>query len=59
MMQQPQWVPQYHTEVNKGSIRMQTLQGHLNDMGRQGWRLQFIFEQAGNTIIIFERMVQA
>jgi hypothetical protein len=35
-MQQPQWLPQYYAEVNKGSIRMQSLTTHLNDMGRQG-----------------------
>jgi hypothetical protein len=53
------YIPQYHTEVNKGSIRMQTLTSHLNDMARQGWRLHSIFEQDKNTIIIFERMVPA
>lgn len=58
-MQQPQWIPQYYAEVNKGSIRMQTLTGHLNDMGRQGWRLHSIFEQDKNTVIVFERMVPA
>jgi hypothetical protein len=35
-MQQPQWIPQYYAEVNKGSIRMQTLTAHLNDMGPAG-----------------------
>lgn len=58
-MQQPQWIPQYYAEVNKGSIRMQTLTAHLNDMGRQGWRLHSIFEQDKNTVIVFERMVPA
>jgi hypothetical protein len=59
MTQQPQWVPQYHTEVNKGSVNMRSLTGHLNDMGRQGWRLHSIFEQDKNTVMVFERMVPA
>jgi hypothetical protein len=58
-MTQTPWIPQYYAEVNKGSIRMQTLTTHLNDMGRQGWRLHFIFEQDKNTIIVFERMAPA
>ena len=57
-MQQPQWIPQYYAEVNKGSIRMQTLTAHLNDMGRQGWRLHSIFEQDKNTVMAFERVLQ-
>jgi hypothetical protein len=56
-MTQPQWTPQYHAEVNKGSIRMQSLTSRLNDMARQGWRLHSIFEQDKNTVIVFERMV--
>jgi len=44
----------YMTEVNKGSIRMQTWQAHLNDMHRQGYRLAHVFEQDGNTVQVFE-----
>jgi hypothetical protein len=29
----------YTTEVNKGSVNMQWLTGHLTQMGQQGWRL--------------------
>jgi hypothetical protein len=54
---QQQWIPQYHAEVNKGSIRMQSLTSHLNEMARQGWRLHSIFEQDKNTVIVFERMM--
>jgi hypothetical protein len=49
---------EYDAEVNKGSIRMQTLTSHLNDMSRQGWRLHSIFEQDKNTVMIFERPVR-
>jgi hypothetical protein len=34
---------------------MRWLTGHLNDMGRQGWRLHLIFEQDKNTVMVFER----
>ena len=44
----------YVTEVNKGSIRMQTWASHLNDMYRDGYRLAHVLEQAGNTIMCFE-----
>ena len=55
--QQQPWYPQYQTEVNKGSVNMRSLTGHLNEMGRQGWRLHSIFEQDKNTVMVFERMV--
>ena len=44
----------YKTEVNKGSIRMQTWESHLNDMYRQGYRLSHVFEQDGNTVQVYE-----
>jgi hypothetical protein len=37
---------------------MRWLTGHLNDMGRQGWRLHSIFEQDKNTVMVFEGVVQ-
>ena len=59
-MEQPLgYVPQYHAEVNKGSVNMRFLTGRLNEMGQQGWRLHSIFEQDRNTIIVFERMIPA
>jgi hypothetical protein len=57
-IQQPQYTPQYVTEVNKGSVNMRSLTNHLNEMGQQGWRLHSIFEQDKNTVIVFERMMQ-
>ena len=50
---------EYTTEVNKGSVNMRSLTGHLNDMARQGWRLHSIFEQDKNTVMVFERAIQA
>lgn len=47
----PNW---YLTEVNKGSIRMQSLQSHLNAQRQRGYRLAHILEQSGNTVMIFE-----
>ena len=44
----------YLTEVNKGSIRMQTWQRHLNDMYARGYRLAHVFEQDGNTVQVYE-----
>lgn len=44
----------YVTEVNKGSIRMQTWQSHLNEMYASGYRLGHVFEQDGNTVQVFE-----
>jgi hypothetical protein len=44
----------FKTEVNRGSIRMQTWESHLNDMYRSGYRLSHVFEQDGNTVQVFE-----
>jgi len=43
----------YATEVNKGSINMGRWQAHLNDMYVQGFRLDQVFEQDGNTVQVF------
>ena len=43
------------TAVNKGSIRMQTWQSHLNEMYERGYRLAHVFEQEGNTVQVYER----
>lgn len=48
--------PQNHyvTEVNRGSIRMQTWQGQLNRRFQAGYRLAHVLEQDGNTVQVFE-----
>lgn len=45
----------YFTEVNRGSVNMSSLTKRLNEMADQGWRLHTAFEQAGNTVLIYER----
>ena len=52
-----QYVAEYSAEVNRDSINMSWLTGHLNNMRKKGWRLHTMFEQEGNTVIVFERMV--
>ena len=46
--------PYYDTSVNKGSVNMNSLAKYLNQRSENGWRLHSIFEQAGNTVMIFE-----
>jgi hypothetical protein len=43
----------YMTEVNKGSIRMGSWENHLNDMWGQGYKLEHVFEQDGNTVQVY------
>ena len=46
---------EYMTDVNKGSINMQSWSNKLNKLGAQGWRLAHVFEQDKNTVMVFER----
>ncbi len=45
----------FDAEVNKGSIHMGSFTGKLNRRWEDGWRLDKVFEQAGNTIMVWER----
>lgn len=45
----------YEAEVNKGSINMRSFTGVLNKRWNDGWRLDKVFEQDGNTIMLWER----
>jgi hypothetical protein len=47
--------PHYEAEVNKGSINMRYFTGTLNKRWNDGWRLDKLFEQDGNTIMVWER----
>jgi hypothetical protein len=49
----------YITEVNRGDLNMGSLERSLNDKHKDGYKLAHIFEQGGNTIMIFERVGQA
>lgn len=44
----------YVTEVNKGSANMLMLTGNLNQQYGKGYRLAHIYEQGGNTVMVFE-----
>jgi hypothetical protein len=50
---------EYQTEVNKGSINMRSWSSDLSKKGADGWRLAHVFEQSGNTVMVFERAVPA
>jgi hypothetical protein len=50
---------EYATEVNKGSINMRSWSNDLNKKGAEGWRLAHVFEQGGNTVMVFERAVSS
>lgn len=45
----------YEAEVNKGSISIKWFNDTLNKRWRAGWKLSHMFEQRGNTIIVWER----
>jgi hypothetical protein len=45
----------YDCQVNRDELSMAWLKDTMNDRWDDGWRLAQIFEQAGNTVIIWER----
>ena len=45
----------YDVEVNKGSLNVAALTVNLSRRWNDGWRLDQVFEQNGNTVLIFER----
>jgi hypothetical protein len=49
---------EYMTDVNKNSINMRHWANKLNQLGAQGWRLMHVFEQDGNTVMVYERQRQ-
>ena len=46
---------QYVTRVNRGGLDVERHTDFLNDAFRGGFRLHSIFEQNGNTVMVFER----
>lgn len=46
---------QYVTQVNKGRLNAESHTDYLNAAYGQGFRLHTIFEQDGNTVMVFER----
>lgn len=47
---------QYVTRVNKGGLDVERHSDYLNNAYRVGFRLHSIFEQNGNTVMVFERI---
>ena len=45
----------YDCEVNRGDLSMHWLKDTLNDRWSDGWKLGQVFEQGGNTVIVWER----
>lgn len=46
---------QYVTRVNTGRLDVERNTAFLNDVFRKGFRLHTMFEQSGNTVMVFER----
>jgi hypothetical protein len=46
---------QYVTRVNKGGLDVERHTDFLNRAWHSGFRLHSIFEQNGNTVMVFER----
>lgn len=45
----------YECEVNKGSFNVAAFERQLNERWDSGWQLSHIFEQAGNTVVVWAR----
>ncbi len=45
----------YQVEVNKRGLSVSALTTTLNQRWQNGWRLAHVFEQRGNTVLVFEK----
>ncbi len=45
----------YQVEVNKRGLSVTALTKALNERWANGWRLAHVFEQRGNTVLVFEK----
>ena len=45
----------YQVDVNKRGLSVAALTKTLNDRWANGWRLAHMFEQRGNTVLVFEK----
>jgi hypothetical protein len=45
----------YEAEVNRGDLNVDHFTRQLNNRWERGWRLARLFEQSGNTVIVWER----
>ena len=48
-------VQHYDVEVNKRGLSVKALTKTLNGRWDNGWRLAHLFEQRGNTVLVFEK----
>lgn len=48
--------PNFEAQVNKGKIRMEGLTNHLNARWANGYKLMHIYEQDGNTVVIWQKI---
>ena len=45
----------YEVEVNKGDLNAGSMSRKMNDRYSDGWKVAHIFEENGNTVIVWER----
>jgi hypothetical protein len=45
----------YDAEVNRGDLNVSSFARDLNKRYEDGWKLAHIFEQGGNTVVVWER----
>jgi len=48
--------PHYEIEVNKGSTNMGVFQKAANDRHDNGYNIAHVYEQDGNTVVVWERV---
>ena len=48
---------EYSTAVNKKSLNMTWFERTLNSKAVEAWRLAHVFEQDGNTVMVFDRPI--
>ena len=48
--------PSYEIEVNEGSVNVGRFEKVANDRAANGYRMAHVFEQARNTVVVWERV---
>ncbi len=48
--------PVYEIEVNEGSVNMKRFEKVANERAANGYRMAHVLSQAGNTIVVWERV---
>lgn len=47
--------PHYEIDVNKGSMRKQSFEAAANKRWANGYRIAHVYEQDGNTVVVWEK----